>query len=168
MNLGINNYNHNNYNPNFKARVNFNIEQTKGVWNEVAQIVEKGTKKYPDDIISIDLTRENLFDSACVNPGGRLFYMEEQGAIEMAKLSPKQIAKKIIKLFNIAKYEDSIMDQYDTFINKILKQDTKFKMMDPDFEKFTDDIWGPLYEKKSDTVTTTLDQDPVLKFITNK
>ena len=163
MNLSINN----NYNTSFGAKVKFNIEQTKGIWNEVAQVVEKRTKTYHNDTISIDLTREGLFDSACIT-GDRLFFMQEEGAKEMAKLSPKQIAQKIVKLFNIAKYEESILEQYDAFINKILKQDSKFKMVDSEFERFTDDIFGPLYEKKSNTVIETLTQDPVLRFINNK
>ena len=94
--------------------------------------------------------------------------MSEQGAKELDKLTPKQIAQKIVKLFNVAKYEDAIIDQYDTFINKIAKQDSKFKMIDPDFERFQDHIFEPLYEKKSDTVTLTLNQDPVLRYIENK
>ena len=41
-------------------------------------------------------------------------------------------------------------------------------MLDPDFERFQDDIFGPLYEKKSDTVKLTLNQDPILRHIENK
>ena len=61
-----------------------------------------------------------------------------------------------------------MINQYDAFIEKIAKQDSKFKMVDPDFERFEDDIFGPLYEKKSDTVKLTLDQDPILRYIENK
>ncbi|MBR6722730.1 hypothetical protein IKL64_04685 [bacterium] len=166
MNLGINN----NYNPAFGAKVKFNYDggkTQKGTWAEVAKIVEAKTKSDPDGTISIDLDGKDLFESAVINHD-RIFQMSEQGAKELDKLTPKQIAQKIVKLFNIAKYEDVMINQYDTFIEKIAKLDSKFKMVDPDFERFEDDIFGPLYEKKSDTVKLTLDQDPVLRYIENK
>lgn len=166
MNLGINN----NCNPTFTAKVKFNYDggkTQKGTWAEVAKIVEAKTKSDPDSTISIDLDGKDLFESAVINHD-RIFQMSEEGAKELDKLTPKQIAQKIVKLFNIAKYEEAILDQYDTFIEKIAKQDSKFKMIDPDFERFQDDIFEPLYEKKSDTVKLTLSQDPILRHIENK